>query len=74
MSETCPFDILKGATGDQLALKVISDFWTSGRVKGILAWARTGLDRLSPAPPIAVQLAHRREVLDVGSEEAWAVV
>ena len=56
MTETCPLDILKGATGDQLAREAISDVGTSGRVKRILAWARTGLDRLYPARPIAVNL------------------
>ena len=38
-------------------------------MKGLLGLARTVLEGLSRARPIAVQLSHRSEVLDVGSEE-----
>ena len=67
--ESNPLEKLKGAIGDPLALKAISGVWRSARMKGLLGLARTVLEGLSRARPIAVQLSHRSEVLDVGSEE-----
>ena len=53
---------------ERLPKRVI--FWGSGRGKGLLGRARTGLNGLSRARPIVVQVAYRSETLGVGSKEA----
>ena len=51
-----------------------SDGWRCGRGKALLSRVRTRLDGLSRARLIVVQLAHRRERLDIGREQAGWVV
>ena len=47
----------------------MSHAWGRGQGKRLHGRARTGLGGLSRARPIVVQLAHRSEALDVGSNE-----
>ena len=53
---------------ERLSKQVMFGEVNGGKV--LLRRARTGLDGLPRARPIVVQLAHRSETLDVGSEEA----